>query len=131
MISLWRKSYNFTFGYPNQQQYRYRSTGRLYRRLYGHQVQLLLATGFRFGVRLPTVFSQRFVLHGMGHLNDKITLSRKLTLNTGIRFDRYSSALPEQGNPGTGPFAGKEPVSGAARFPWCTTRGCPAFLGGL
>ena len=32
-------------------------------------------------------------------------MSRKLTLNVGVRFDRYSSFLPEQGNPGTGPFA--------------------------
>ena len=38
-------------------------------------------------------------------MNDKITLSRKLTLNVGVRMDRYSSFLPEQGNPGTGPFA--------------------------
>ena len=30
---------------------------------------------------------------------------RKFTLNVGVRYDRYSSFLPEQGNPGTGPFA--------------------------
>jgi hypothetical protein len=28
-------------------------------------------------------------------------------VNAGIRFDRYSSSLPEQGNPGTGPYSTK------------------------
>ena len=32
-------------------------------------------------------------------------MSRKLTLNVGVRYDRFASFLPEQGNPGTGPFA--------------------------
>ena len=45
------------------------------------------------------------------YLNDKITVSRKLTLNVGVRYDRYSSFLPEQGNPGTGPFATHEHLS--------------------
>ena len=31
----------------------------------------------------------------------------ELTANVGIRFDRYASSLPEQGNPGTGPFSTK------------------------
>ena len=37
------------------------------------------------------------------YVNDKITMTRKLTVNVGVRYDRYSSFLPEQGNPGTGP----------------------------
>ncbi len=40
-------------------------------------------------------------------VNDMITLTPRLTLNAGIRFDRYGSWLPEQGNPGTGPYATK------------------------
>jgi outer membrane receptor protein involved in Fe transport len=39
--------------------------------------------------------------------NDMINLTSKLTLNVGLRFDRYSSWLPAQGNPGTGPYAEK------------------------
>jgi outer membrane receptor for Fe3+-dicitrate len=38
-------------------------------------------------------------------INDKVTMTRRLTVNAGVRFDRYSSWLPEQGNPGTGPFS--------------------------
>ena len=42
-----------------------------------------------------------------------------MTLNAGIRFDRYSSFLPEQGNPGTGPFATANifAVKGEDNFP--------------
>jgi hypothetical protein len=39
------------------------------------------------------------------YVNDKISLTQKLTVNAGVRWDHYSSYLPEQGNPGTGPFA--------------------------
>ena len=52
-----------------------------------------------------------------GYINDKITMSRKLTLNVGVRYDRYSSFLPEQGNPGTGPFATKNIYSYTDDFP--------------
>ncbi len=57
------------------------------------------------------------------YLNDKITLSRKLTLNVGVRYDRYSSFLPEQGNPGTGPFATANiyPYKGEDNFPIYST----------
>jgi len=36
---------------------------------------------------------------------DKWQIGRKLTLNLGVRYDRYSTWYPAQGNPGTGPFA--------------------------
>ena len=57
------------------------------------------------------------------YFNDKITLSRKLTLNVGVRYDRYSSFLPEQGNPGTGPFATTNiyPYKGESNFPIYST----------
>ena len=57
------------------------------------------------------------------YLNDKITLSRKLTLNVGVRYDRYSSFLPEQGNPGTGPFATTNifPYKGESNYPIYST----------
>ena len=32
-------------------------------------------------------------------------ITPQLTVNAGVRWDHYSSWLPEQGNPGTGPFA--------------------------
>ena len=41
----------------------------------------------------------------------------RLTLNAGMRFDRYSSWLPAQGNPGTGPYSVREHLSGEPRLP--------------
>jgi len=40
-------------------------------------------------------------------LQDKWQLSRRLTFNMGLRFDRYAGFYPKQGNPGTGPYATK------------------------
>ena len=50
-------------------------------------------------------------------VNDMVNLTPQLTLNAGVRFDRYSSWLPEQGNPGTGPYAVREHLSGEPRLP--------------
>jgi hypothetical protein len=38
-------------------------------------------------------------------VQDKWSVGRRLTLNLGVRYDRYHSWYPEQGNPGTGPWA--------------------------
>ncbi|MDO8679317.1 MAG: carboxypeptidase regulatory-like domain-containing protein [Acidobacteriota bacterium] len=94
-------------GYPNQQQYRYRSlTGDLncdeahnYDGCFTRPDSVLV-----YDYQNTTASGEWY---SSGYFNDKITLSRKLTLNVGVRYDRYSSFLPEQGNPGTGPFATK------------------------
>jgi Carboxypeptidase regulatory-like domain len=92
------RSTNFveTYGYPNQQVYRYRS----------------LPGDTDFFMRPDSVqvydypnFTDSGVYYNSAYLNDMITLSRNLTVNLGLRYDRYSSWLPEQGNPGTGPWA--------------------------
>ncbi len=92
------RSTNFveTFGYPNQQIYRYRS----------------LAADDNLFMRPDSVqvydypnFTNSGVYYNSAYVNDMITLSRNLTVNLGVRFDRYASWLPEQGNPGSGPFA--------------------------
>jgi hypothetical protein len=94
-------------GYPNQQQYRYRST------------TADAATGCNEAANWDGCFSRPDSVlvydypnttdagewYHAAYINDRITMSRKLTLNVGVRYDRYSSFLPEQGNPGTGPFA--------------------------
>jgi hypothetical protein len=94
-------------GYPNQQQYRYRST------------TADTATGCNETTNWDGCFSRPDSVllydypnvtnagewYHSGYINDKITLSRQFTLNVGVRYDRYSSFLPEQGNPGTGPWA--------------------------
>jgi hypothetical protein len=92
------RSTNFveTYGYPNQQVYRYRS-------LPG-DTNLFLRPDSVQVYDYPN-FTDSGTYYNSAYVNDMITLSRKLTLNVGIRFDRYASWLPEQGNPGTGPFA--------------------------
>ena len=92
-------------GYPNQQQYRYRSqTGDAgcsedtnWDGCFARPDSVLVYD-------YPNVTNAGEWYHS-GYINDKITLTRQFTLNVGVRYDRYSSYLPEQGNPGTGPFA--------------------------
>ncbi|MGE0042011.1 MAG: carboxypeptidase regulatory-like domain-containing protein [Vicinamibacterales bacterium] len=85
-----------TYGYPNQQLYRYRS-------LAGDTDPFLRPDSVQV-FDYPN-FTNNGVYYSSWYVNDMIAFTRKLTLNAGIRFDRYSSWLPEQGNPGTGPFA--------------------------
>ena len=89
-------NYVETYGYPNQQIYRYRS----------------LATDTDFFLRPDSVQVFEYpnntnagIRYNSWYANDSVNLTRQLTLNAGVRFDRYASWLPEQGNPGTGPFA--------------------------
>jgi hypothetical protein len=95
-LGWWDKRENWFDGYPNQQLYQYRSVaGETNYFLHPAQVQVF---------DYPT-YTASLVNYNSWFVNDKINLSRKLTLNVGVRYDRYSSYLPEQGNPGTGPFA--------------------------
>src|SRR5262245_7776518 len=92
-------------GYPNQQQYRYRSLAAdagcveatNYDGCFLHPDSVLVYD-------YPNTTASGEWYHS-GYFNDRITVMPKLTVNLGIRYDRYSSFLPEQGNPGTGPFA--------------------------
>lgn len=85
-----------TYGYPNQQIYRYRSLpGDANFFLRPDSVQV-------FDYPNDTNAGVNF---NSWYVNDMVNLTPRLTLNAGIRFDRYSSWLPEQGNPGTGPYA--------------------------
>jgi hypothetical protein len=40
-------------------------------------------------------------------VQDKWQISKNFTFNLGLRFDRYAGYYPQQGNPGTGPYAEK------------------------
>jgi Carboxypeptidase regulatory-like domain/TonB dependent receptor len=92
-------------GYPNQQQYRYRSVAgdpgctdaTNWDGCFARPDSVLVYD-------YPNTTSAGEYYHS-AYLNDRITVSPKLTFNIGVRYDRYSSFLPEQGNPGTGPFA--------------------------
>ncbi|MEO7158272.1 MAG: TonB-dependent receptor, partial [Vicinamibacterales bacterium] len=95
-LGFWDLNRNEVIGYPNQQLYRYRSlAGETNYFLHPDSVQV-----FDYPVQ-----TQSGVNYNSWYGNDKINLGRKLTLNLGVRYDHYSSWLPEQGNPGTGPFA--------------------------
>ncbi len=85
-----------TYGYPNQQIYQYRSLpGETDYFLHPDSVQVF---------EYPNE-TNAGVLYNSWFANDSMTLWKRLTLNAGVRYDRYASWLPEQGNPGTGPFA--------------------------
>jgi hypothetical protein len=92
-------------GYPNQQQYRYRSLAgdpscdeaSNYDGCFTRPDSVLV-----YDYPNTTASGEWY---SSAYFNDKITVTSKFTLNVGVRWDRYSSFLPEQGNPGTGPFA--------------------------
>ena len=110
-LGYWNKNFTEQIGFPNQQVYRYRSTdaeadaGMYFLR--PNSVQIY---------DLPVMFSdvERYF---SWYVNDKITVNRHLTLNVGLRFDRYASWLPEQGNPGSGPFATQTTWAADHEFP--------------
>lgn len=107
-LGWWDKGFIEDFGYPNQQLYRYRSLpGDTNFFMRPDSVQVFDYPNYRADVENYTSW----------FLNDKITLSRKLTVNVGVRFDHYTSYLPEQGNPGTGPFATKNLFPQRRDFP--------------
>jgi hypothetical protein len=101
-------NYVENYGYPNQQIYRFRSQPGdpdFFTRPDSVQV-FDYPTTTDSGVNFNSWF-----------LNDMINITRQLTVNAGIRFDRYSSWLPEQGNPGTGPWAERNVVPETRGFP--------------
>jgi hypothetical protein len=94
-------------GYPNQQQYRYRSLAGDPNCDEAHNYDGCFTRPDSVLVYDYPNTTAQGEWYSSGYFNDKITVSRKLTLNVGVRYDRYSSFLPEQGNPGTGPFTTK------------------------
>ena len=110
-------------GYPNQQQYRYRSVAgdpgcdeaHNYDGCFTRPDSVLV-----YDYPNTTASGEWY---NSAYINDRITVTQKLTLNVGVRFDRYSSFLPEQGNEGIGPFATKNifPYQGEDNFPIYST----------
>jgi hypothetical protein len=111
-LGWWDKNFIEDFGYPNQQLYRYRSqAGDTDFFTRPDSVQVFDYPNYRADIEE----------YGSWYLNDKITVNRKLTINAGVRFDRYTSSLPEQGNPGTGPFSTKNLFPERHDFPVYTS----------
>ena len=105
-------NYVETYGYPNQQIYQYRSLpGETNYFLHPDSVQVFeypnnTNAGIKYHWWSPTTAQPDAEAHR----------------ERGLRFDHYSSWLPEQGNPGTGPYATPRviPETMVSRF---TTRG--------
>lgn len=102
----WDKGYTSNFGYPDQTIYRYKSldsedftqsTPDNLRGLFLHPDSVQV---FDY----PNKVISRGNYTAL-YFNDKITWNKKLTINAGLRFDRFWSYAPEQGNTGEGPFA--------------------------
>lgn len=101
-------NYVETYGYPNQQIYRYRSLpGETDYFLHPDSVQVF---------EYPNN-TNAGIIYGSWFANDSITVTPKLTVNAGVRYDHYSSWLPEQGNDGSGPFATARIVPETRGFP--------------
>lgn len=103
--SWWDKSYTTNFGYPNQQIYRYQSTSA---DDFAESTPDRIRGLFRNPNSVQILDYPNTVASGGGYksfyVNDKITWNRRLTINAGLRFDRFSSYLPEQGSKGENPF---------------------------
>jgi len=102
------QNYVETYGYPNQQFYRYRSLAgdaNFFTRPDSVEV-FDYPTNTNSGVNFNSAF-----------VNDMINFTPKLTANLGVRFDRYGTWLPEQGNPGSGPFSEKNLYPANHAFP--------------
>src|SRR5262245_11604654 len=101
-------NYVETYGYPNQQIYRYRSLpSETDYFLHPDSVQVF---------EYPNNTNAGIMYHSW-FANDSVNLTPKLTVNAGLRYDYYSSWLPEQGNPGTGPYATPRVIPGTHAFP--------------
>lgn len=94
-------------GYPNQQLYRYRSVAGDPRCDEANNYDGCFTRPDSVQVFDYPNTTMSGEWYNSGYINDRITVSDQLTLNVGVRFDRYSSFLPAQGNPGSGPFATK------------------------
>jgi hypothetical protein len=102
----WDKGYTSNFGYPDQTIYRYRSltTEDFNETTPDNLRRLFLRPDSVQVFDYPNKVASRGDYTAF-YFNDKITWNRKLTINAGVRFDRFSSYQPEQGNSGEGPFS--------------------------
>ncbi|MBI1875733.1 MAG: TonB-dependent receptor [Acidobacteria bacterium] len=94
-------------GYPNQQIYRYRSVAADASGTCNEANNYDGCFSRADSVQVfdyPNLTASGEWYHS-AYITDKMTVTRQFTFNVGLRYDRYSSFLPEQGNPGSGPFA--------------------------
>jgi hypothetical protein len=113
-LGWWDKNYTYNSGYPNQELYQYRSqTGDPAGQYFLHPDSVMVFDYPNYTASIVNFASWFF--------NDKIKLSRKLTVNAGVRYDHYASKLPPQGNPGIGPYSVQNIYPELTNFPVYTT----------
>jgi hypothetical protein len=117
----WNKNYVINFGYPYQTVFRYTSTKD------DTCPNNSICPNFFLRPNSVQVYDYPNTVSSgdkwkAGFFNDKITVNRQLTINVGLRVDRYTSWLPEQGNPGEGPWSVKKifPAVSGDNFPTYT-----------
>ncbi len=100
----WTKNYTTTFGYPNQQIYRYTS---LASDDYVNTTPAGLLGLFQRPNNVQILDFPNTAISAFGYkafyVNDKISLTKKLNVTVGLRGDYYNSWLPAQGRKGLGP----------------------------
>jgi len=83
---LWEDYRGSQLGYPGFISYQFNATSSTPR---GEPYRVTLYSD-------PVQWSQQGLLDNTFYISDKLSIGRRLTLNLGMRFDRYTSFLPEQ-----------------------------------
>jgi hypothetical protein len=106
-LGWWDKQYTYNSGYPYQEMFEYKSQAADIAGCTGINCNYFSRPSAVVTYDYPN-YSASVIDYEAWYFNDKINLSKKLTVNAGVRYDHYSNYLPAQGNPGTGPFAAGE-----------------------
>src|SRR5215831_1035744 len=107
-LGWWDSAHVTNTGYPYQEQFQYRSLPSDIVGCTGINCNYFSRPSQVLTYDYPN-YTKSIVNYNSWYFNDKINLSKKLTLNAGVRYDHYSNYLPAQGNPGIGPFAAGDP----------------------
>jgi len=104
----WTKNYVTTFGYPNQQLYRYVSLpSEDYLSTSNTVTPTAMLSVFQHPDSVQIFNYPNTTVSAFGYkafyINDKINMTRRLTVTAGLRMDYYNSWLPAQGTKGLGP----------------------------
>jgi hypothetical protein len=106
-LGWWDKQYTYNSGYPYQEMFEYKSQAADITGCTGINCNYFSRPSAVITYDYPN-YTASVIDYESWYFNDKINLTKKLTVNAGVRYDHYSNYLPAQGNPGTGPFAAGE-----------------------
>jgi len=107
-LGWWDSAHVTNEGYPYQELFQYKSLASDTAGCTGINCNYFSRPNSVVTYDYPN-YTKSIVHYNAFFVNDKINLTKKLTLNAGMRYDHYSNFLPAQGNPGIGPFAAGDP----------------------